>query len=501
MQEKYLSKAEMQTILDSRPKGVSLDDGLKMYINNGWTIQGVNDQPKVTEKPAVSQPKMSLAESMSKSNIDPNLATAMGADTGSGFAKGAKETALNIGTGAQNVAQAVVGQDKGFKTLDTGTPENTAYRQSLEANPNEVVGKGLERVAEFFVPGALGVKAGATANFLTKALVEGLGTGAVATAQTGDIKKGAAVGALAGGISAGIGALGAGARYFGVPEKLYNTIFKSNSNAMIQELKSEGIANLQKTNPEQFASLVKDGIIKLSGDGAISVNESLAKQALDRGLRGSIENMSNGVVMNLLTAEQAAQNIAKTTKQTIKVPEKQFANVFGEIAKDYENVGFGDTANTAKRLQTIFTKGDITAEDALTARRLLDGLRIRSSFIPDSKLSTSQDNLKFLADELRKRLTKIEGFADVMKEYAFNIKAMEALSKEAVRRGNSNVITLVEGTLLGGGSPVGAGIYAGKKLLNTPTGITNIANAINKTDAVSNTAQAARAAISSPLVQ
>jgi hypothetical protein len=41
--EKYLSRDQMQELLDSRPKGVSLDEGLKMYIDNGWTIQGVNE--------------------------------------------------------------------------------------------------------------------------------------------------------------------------------------------------------------------------------------------------------------------------------------------------------------------------------------------------------------------------------------------------------------------------------------------------------------------------
>lgn len=270
---------------------------------------------------------------------------------------------------------------------------------------------------------------------------------------------------------------------------------------MVQELRSEGIKNLQKTNPDQFASLVKDGVVKVSKDGTTQVNESLAKQALDRGLKGSIENMSNGVVMNLLTNEQKAQKIAKTSRAAIKTPEKQFANVFGEIAQDYENVGFGDTAQRAKELSSVFATGKVTPKDALDARRLLDGLRIRSSFVPDTKLSTSQENLKFLADQLRNRLTKVKGFDTVMKDYSFNIQALEELAKEAVRRGNANVITLVEGTLLGSGSPVGAGIYAGKKLINTPAGVTNLASSIAKQAEKSTTGQAVRGVTSEALVE
>lgn len=354
---------------------------------------------EVKEEPQV-QPQQSFLEALTSPKADQNLTKAQGADVGLGVVKGVGETALTLGTGLQNIGQSVTGESSGLSVLDSKTEENIAAKKTLQANtPEEAVGKGAERVVEFFVPGALGVKAPATANFLTKALVEGLGTSAVSTAQSGSFEDGLKTGLLAGGISAVGGGAKAGLNYFGVPEKLYNTIFKSNAPSMVQELRSEGIKNLQKTNPDQFASLVKDGVVKVSKDGTTQVNESLAKQALDRGLKGSIENMSNGVVMNLLTNEQKAQKIAKTSRAAIKTPEKQFANVFGEIAQDYENVGFGDTAQRAKELSSVFATGKVTPKDALDARRLLDGLRIRSSFVPDTKLSTSQENLKFLADQ------------------------------------------------------------------------------------------------------
>lgn len=88
-----------------------------------------------------------------------------------------------------------------------------------------------------------------------------------------------------------------------------------------------------------------------------------------------------------------------------------------------------------------------------------------------------------------------------MKDYSFNIQALEELAKEAVRRGNANVITLVEGTLLGSGSPVGAGIYAGKKLINTPAGVTNLASSIAKQAEKSTTGQAVRGVTSEALVE
>ena len=432
----------------------------------------------------------------SQQSIQPELATAMGADTGAGFVKGAADTALNVGTGLQNIVQAKTGENIGFKALDTGTPENIAFRQKLQPTPEQELGKTIEKGAEFLIPGSVGFKAPAAANFLTKALVEGIGSAAVGTAQTGSLEEGLKTGALAGGISAALGAPAALARNFGVPEKLYKMIFKDTFNSSINELKSGGIEALQKNNPELFKTLSESGIIK-SADEGIKVNESLAKQALDKGIKGSIDNMANMVVTGLLKSEHAAQTIAKNAKTLIKVPEEQFANVFKEIADDYKNVGFGEMATKASELESLFKSGSISTEKALEARRLLDGLRVKSSYNPNPKLSLAQDNLKFLSDKLRSRLSKVEGFGDVMKQYSFNIQALEALAKEAVKRDNANVIGLIDSTLIGAGGPVGMGIAAGRKFLNTPTAVTNIASSINKASQNSAAGQAVRGAAAS----
>ena len=44
MQEKYLNREQMQAILDTRPKSISLKDAIDTYVKNGWTIQDINDQ-------------------------------------------------------------------------------------------------------------------------------------------------------------------------------------------------------------------------------------------------------------------------------------------------------------------------------------------------------------------------------------------------------------------------------------------------------------------------
>ena len=105
MQEKYLSKDQMQAILDTRPKGVSMDDALNMYVKNGWTIQGVNE---------------------------PKTAVDTAKDYAVGFAKRAERTALEVGQNLQTIGQGAMllggvspktVAKTGFESLDANSPQ------------------------------------------------------------------------------------------------------------------------------------------------------------------------------------------------------------------------------------------------------------------------------------------------------------------------------------------------------------------------------------------
>ena len=489
--------------MDNTIDDAKFDEILKSHniTPKATTASGVDPWAKynaaVTPTPT---PEPSLMDTLQGKNGAPVTDGSKIVNGGIGVVKSLGDTAVNTADMISGGLQKI-GVPEG--TFFTPTQEDISKTKDVLAakTPEQDIGKKVGEVGQYLIPGEAGLKAPGTANFLTKALVEGLGSGAISTLQSGDVKTGTETGLLSGGISALMGAPGAIARSLGIPEKLYSTIFKNNMSSMMQELKSSGTQALEKTNPELFKSLVDSGVVVKATDGTVHVNESLAKQALERGLSGSIENMSNTVVHGLLTSEQKARQIAQNAPALLAVPEKQFGNVFSEIAKDYENVGFGEFAQKAAELQKKFSAGEIDATSTLEARRLLDGLRIRSSFMPDTKLSLSQDNLKFLADKLRDRVNKIPGMGEVMKDYSFNIQALESLAKEAVKRGNTNIVSLVEGTLLGSGSPIGAGIFAGKKLLNTPAGVTTIGKAIAKPAEVSNVGQAIRGATSNALVK
>lgn len=157
MQEKYLTRDQMQSILDTRPKGVPIKDAVDMYVNNGWTIQGVNEPKKEATlvdklgeraKTFVSEATLKpsrdiLVEGANTTGLEREI-TGMeafnrafqapirtaGAIAGAGadiIGAGLEATGLNepIAKALQPVAQSGVVQSavKGFKSLPQGTQE------------------------------------------------------------------------------------------------------------------------------------------------------------------------------------------------------------------------------------------------------------------------------------------------------------------------------------------------------------------------------------------
>lgn len=365
----------------------------------------------------------------------------------------------------------------------------------------EQIGFGAEKLGEFFLPASKAAQAEKTISLLSKGIksplwssvariggksvAQGVSGGGVTLAQTGDIKEAGQTALTAGVARGGLATIGEGARAFKIPERMYSTIFKNSAKDMISELKAGGIESLRQSNPTKYEEFVKQGIIKVDNTGNPIVNETLAEQALDKGLRGSIRNMADEVVDGTLTSESQAQNIARNYKGTVDLTEPQIKNVLNKIGTDYEDVGFGEISNQAKALvnQIETGGGKVSAETALNARRLLDKVRISTSFDkPATALSQTQGNLKTLADTIRNRVNAIPGMGETMKNYSFYIDALEALAKEAARRGNNQVIGLIDSVFLAGGvpvDPVAGGILAtAQKLLRSVYGNTKLAQSI-----------------------
>lgn len=444
-------------------------------------------------------------------------------DLATGVAKGGTSTILglgNIGRGIQKgVGTAIDAVTKATPLPDTNLaataeggvfdPESERGKKARElVTPDggaEELGFAAEQIGEYFLPSGAASKAEkavnaastlikspflqGTARVLGTALAQGVPAAGIKYAQTGGDEAAALeTGAIAGAARGALQVIGEGAKAMKIPERLFSTIFKNTKKDMLAELKANGLESLRTKEPELFRKLVEDGVIQATEKGKPIVNETLAEQALARGLQGSIDNMADEVVRGSLKSEQAVREIARNYKGTVNLTEEQFPKVLKSLAQEYEDVGFGEVASEATKLadEITATGGNVNAETALNVRRFLDRMRIAASFDkPVSKLSTAQGNLKTLADSVRTRINAVPGMGGVMKDYSFYIDALDSLAREAARTGNNQVLSLIDSIFLAGGAATGslvpiAGATLNKLLLKGAEGATRLGQALEK---------------------
>jgi hypothetical protein len=426
--------------------------------------------------------------------------------------------AQGINEGLQQAGQSAIGAGKGIlntinnvsklgqKALQTitGVKSKTASLPQKAVTPTEAQKPGFvgEQIGEFFAPSSFTSKLTNTLNIVAegsklskvgqvavkavgKAGIEGGAAATVRLGQTASGKEAVKAGATAGVMAGTASAVGDALRAARVPEWFYSKIYHNTSDDMLQELKTVGTANLQKTNPQLYKQLVGSGVIKLDKVGQPVLNETLAKEALDRGLKGSIKNMANEVVKNTYELEDTAQHLTKASREVIKL-HPNYTATLQEIAGDYKNVGLGSQSKMADELLGQIQDNTTTPENALKIRRFLDGMRVKSSYNPGAKPTQQQAHFKELTDNLRQQLAKeVPGLKPVMNEYRFNIEALNALAKEANRRGNREVIGLIDtvffGSGIASGNPaVGATLGVARRLINSPAGTTKVGQGINQ---------------------
>lgn len=439
-----------------------------------------------------------------------------------GVAKGELSTLKGLGTIGQTVLDQTAGRavnaalGKGW--VPTG-PDNTVADIYRPGTPRAAqaeqfvtpegtaqnIGFGTERLAEILLPAAKAAKAetainaaskaitspalAATARIAGKAAVQAGTAGAMEFVHTGgqDMGKVGTAAATAGIFRAGMATIGEGARAINLPERLYSTIFKNTASDMMTELKTQNLVDLYNTDPEKYAQFVKQGIIQNTPGGPV-LNETIAKQALDMGLRGSIRNMAKTVIGGTLDSESAVRTTLQNYNGTVDLSEKQFYNVLKGIQQEYQDVGFNEISDEAGRLAGAIKsgKGAVSGLDALDIRRLLDKARIASSYEkPPMSMSLTQANLKTLADAARSRLNSIPGMKDIMSKYSFYIDAMDTLAKEAARRGNTQALSLIDSLFLSsafGGNNAIPGVTAGmfRKYVMSGPGVTGLGQMLNK---------------------
>jgi hypothetical protein len=191
------------------------------------------------------------------------------------------------------------------------------------------------------------------------------------------------------------------------------------------------------------------------------VNPVLAREVIDRGLKGSARNMGIYTLMKLQQLEGQVQALvtgggAGAPRPLIALPKKEgIIEVLDGISARYHSGFFrergADAARLSKGLRQVSGQ-NVRVSDALAARRLLDDIRATSSFRLDPSLSAQQEELKGAADYIRSQLrTKSPRFAELMHEERIMIEARDAILDRAVKDKNRRLLGMMDMILGGGG--------------------------------------------------
>lgn len=401
-------------------------------------------------------------------------------EIGIGAAKGAGETFTNLSELASRVPGVLPLNELLFgETPEAYQSRIAGQRDALEpASGLQSFGKFSEQAAELMVPLGTGSKLAQASRFSRTGRMAGeaLELGAKVGIQTLEPQQ-AATAALFSVASTPVVRLAerAGqAVYRHLPERLYHQIFR---------LSRDDLALLARTRA-----------------AGLPENPTLAREVMERGVRGNLTNMTTFVLRQLQRLEPQVQAVTRRmgVQGKIKITQKaHFIDLLRSIERRFGKRFFHETGEEAAALRQAMEQSQgnwIPATIALRTKRFLDGMRTRSAFRMDTRLSGTQEELKIAADLMRTTLRGDRRFAALMNEERIYMEALDQLLDEAVRKSNVRLLNLTDVILGGGGLAsgfpgTGLGAMAAVRGFQQPVSLTTLGTALNATGRVMPSAQ------------
>jgi hypothetical protein len=393
-----------------------------------------------------------------------------------GAGKGVLSTLKGIGELSQKTGQGMIFEQIRKQPTEEQKAQDLTKAEILKPKGiAQKIGFGAEQVGEFFIPmgGATKAekllttvlpKAGKLATFGIKTIGEATEYAFKTALQTGgDVPQTTGTFLLSLAIPPIIKGVGAGLKKIGTifPERVYSVIFKTAADDLRQAYQS--VAKGKQLNP------------------------TLAREVLDRGLKGSSKNMAVYAFNKLDDLEKQVQSlVTERTKPLVVGNKKSYERFLNEVINQFKGGFYTDRAKTASNLLKELSQTDVKQigmGTALRLRRFIDNMRNTSAFRQNALLSHRQDEFKYAADLLRKKLAD-NGLSYLMNEERVFIQAIDDIVADATKRNNKNVIGLID-ILAGGGGIAsgsiigGAGAAVAIRAFQQPFTLTNMARGID----------------------
>lgn len=295
-------------------------------------------------------------------------------------------TVGDFGVGAlKGVASTAHGLDELTRKIpvlkqiqETFNPRKESYQKTSEklttaTNTAQKIGKGAEQIAEYFIPGTLGLKAAKGAKLATKVGMGALETGVVGTAQSGSVKEGFKAAAVGGGLPVVGKALkpvtnlvgrllrGVGTGLSGMSSKQLQAVLDNPKAAQsfVKEINKSGGAKLLRKEADdivQGVSTIRQQARKTFGEGLEQLSkEEIPKINLKKSLQPIIEKYgiaSKDGVLKLKNVEFSSPiNLTKAKELITKV--NSFKDLNGKalrkLTDDIEHAAYKITGGESEK--------------------------------------------------------------------------------------------------------------------------------------------------------
>jgi hypothetical protein len=340
-------------------------------------------QPGVVTEDIRRKPQSLLGKQPERVGLEA-LAKSPAIGFGVGFIKGGLETLKGAGElgerGIRGLGRLVTPKrfEKrlGFSPdRPTGAEQIFPTEEALAPKTkSESVGKFVERLGEFLVPGTKIAKASKGLPVLARATLEGLTAAGVTSLQEGKIGKETAVSGVLG---ASIPLAGGAVKKAFRPERLIS--------------KALGLTPTQKKNITKLAQT------KFKGK---SIYKDVDDFALKKGLKGSREEMLEQVKELFKKSTESKAIVLENVKT--KTPNR-FGELFEVLLKEYDVPGQKDVL---KKINDLSVKKTLTAIELDDIRGFTDAVLPKSAYLDATPVKTK--GMQKLVDPIRRTLEKVD---------------------------------------------------------------------------------------------
>lgn len=502
MDNKYITKEKMFTILDNAPDGVDKEALINKYVSGGFKIEGINDQPEPPKSMTGSD--KAPFQATGQEGIIGGTAKAIGNLPSSGLelGKNVVEAVVNPVKTVKSVGSIVkgIGAKLGEKAL-----ENTDIGQQLLQKANESrIARGIPELkkdanGKFQVEDTPDLKAinqvgtfisdryGSLEKFKETAIEDPAGVladlstilsgGAGVVSKVGDVTKVAQIsnaGSKLAEVSRAVEPLNAVSKITGAAKGLV----KNSTAGKVASDIIPGVSDIQKNQVVKALDLTQGDVASISKKTGNDITEFIVNNNL---LKKTPEQIASALKENRASAKQLRNSeIAKVTGTY--TPEQIPGVIKGldTILQGVDNVA--GLEPIADQIRILKQKGTFTLEDIQQAKDLIDSNSNIYSKLGDVKSSSTArglDNIRssiktFIEDEVSKAT---QGATDIKKlnndiQTSFSIE--DAINNRATRDLTRQKLSLTDNIVLfGGGTAInpllGVGLVVGKKIIESPS--------------------------------